>query len=108
VNGDDSARMRDFLASNRSLLAWIRTAASFAGLGFLVAEFGRTPDVISVSGYLRIFMVLVGLLLTSMGYAQHRATQSKETPARRTRAITMARCHGGRLLCWLVRSSPPA
>ncbi|MDX6392246.1 MAG: hypothetical protein QOJ73_3309 [Streptosporangiaceae bacterium] len=32
VNPDDSARMRDLLASNRTLPAWDRTAISFAGL----------------------------------------------------------------------------
>jgi hypothetical protein len=37
---DDSARMRDLLASNRIMLAWLRTAVSFAGLGFVVARFG--------------------------------------------------------------------
>jgi uncharacterized membrane protein YidH (DUF202 family) len=46
VSADDSARMRDLLASNRTMLAWIRTALSFAGLGFVVAKFGRTPGMI--------------------------------------------------------------
>ena len=36
MNADDSARMRDLLASNRTMLAWIRTSLSFAGLGFVV------------------------------------------------------------------------
>jgi putative membrane protein len=74
VNSDDSARMRDLLASNRTMLAWIRTALSFAGLGFVVAKFGRSPNMIHFSGSLGIFMALVGLLFTIIGYAQHRAT----------------------------------
>ena len=34
MNADDSARLRDSLANNRTLLAYIRTALAFAGLGF--------------------------------------------------------------------------
>jgi putative membrane protein len=72
VNADDSARMRDLLASNRTMLAWIRTALSFAGLGFVVAKFGRSPGMIRFAGGLGIFLVLVGLLITILGYTQHR------------------------------------
>jgi putative membrane protein len=82
VHADDSARMRDLLASNRTLLAWIRTALSFAGLGFVVAKFGRTAGMIHFAGYLGILLVLIGLAVTIMGYAQHRATLSAETPPR--------------------------
>jgi uncharacterized membrane protein YidH (DUF202 family) len=80
VDAEDSARVRDLLASNRTLLAWIRTSVAFAGLGFVVAKFGRSPGMSRFSGYLGIFMVLVGLLLAIIGYAQHRATQIKEEP----------------------------
>jgi uncharacterized membrane protein YidH (DUF202 family) len=80
VNADDSARMRDLLASNRTLLAWIRTALSFAGLGFVVAKFGRSADMIRISGALGIFLVLIGLALTIMGYRQHQATLTVEAP----------------------------
>jgi putative membrane protein len=72
--------MRDLLASNRTLLAWIRTALSFAGLGFVVAKFGRTRDTIHFAGYLGMLLVLMGLALTIMGYAQHRANLITETP----------------------------
>ena len=80
MNADDSARMRDLLASNRTMLAWIRTALSFAGLGFVVARFGRTPDMIRFSGGLGIFLALAGLLFTVIGYVQHRATWIMESP----------------------------
>ena len=72
MNADDSARMRDLLASNRTMLAWIRTALSFAGLGFVVAKFARRPGMIHLAGGVGIFLVLVGLLFTILGYVQHR------------------------------------
>jgi putative membrane protein len=78
VNADDSARMRDLLASHRTLLAWIRTAISFAGLGFVVAKFGRTEAMIHQAGALGIFLVLVGLLLTILGFIQHHITLQRE------------------------------
>jgi uncharacterized membrane protein YidH (DUF202 family) len=38
-----------------------------------VAKFGLGPKTSHVSGYLGIFMVLVGLLVIVIGFAQHRA-----------------------------------
>jgi hypothetical protein len=70
MNADDSAKLRDLLANNRTLLAYIRTALAFAGLGFAVAKFGLNPKT-HVSGYLGTFMVLVGLLVIIIGFAQH-------------------------------------
>lgn len=72
MNADDSARMRDLLASNRTMLAWIRTALSFAGVGFVVAKFGRSPGMNHLAGGVGIFLALVGLLFTILGYVQHR------------------------------------
>jgi len=99
VNADDSAKTRDLLAGDRTLLAWIRTALAFAGLGFAVAKFGRTPDLIRTAGYLGIALTLAGLLITISGYVQYRTMLTKEEPPPgHTRAITMATLHGGRLL----------
>jgi putative membrane protein len=78
VNADDSARMRDLLASNRTMLAWIRTAISFAGLGFVVAKFGLIRGMIHFAGGVGIFLALVGLLFAIMGYAQHREVLIRE------------------------------
>ena len=72
--------MRDLLASNRTMLAWIRTSLSFAGLGFVVAKFGRTAAMIHFALALGIFLALVGLLFTVIGYVQHQATWRVEDP----------------------------
>ena len=80
VNADDSAKTRDLLAGDRTLLAWIRTALAFAGLGFAVAKFGRTPDLIRTAGYLGIALTLAGLLITISGYVQYRTMLTKEEP----------------------------
>jgi uncharacterized membrane protein YidH (DUF202 family) len=55
------------------MLAFIRTALSFAGLGFAVAKFGLSPRLAHVAAYLGTLMVLVGLVLAVVGLAQHRA-----------------------------------
>ena len=80
MNADDSATRRDVLANNRTLLAYIRTALAFAGLGFVVAKFGLSPKMMRASGYLGTFIVLVGLLVTIIGFAQHRAVLRKVEP----------------------------
>jgi putative membrane protein len=80
MNADDSARLRDLLANNRTLLAYIRTAIAFAGLGFAVAKFALTPKTAHLSGYLGAFMVLLGLLVIIIGFAQHRAVARQVEP----------------------------
>jgi putative membrane protein len=78
---DDSTSLRNLLANNRTLLAYIRTALSFAGLGFAVAKFGLNPKNSHVSGYLGTFMVLIGLLVIVIGFAQHRAVVRQVAPS---------------------------
>lgn len=72
--------MRDLLASNRTLLAWIRTSISFAGLGFVVAKFGRGARTSQAADYLGILLAVIGLLLIIGGYAQHRSVLRQEEP----------------------------
>ena len=55
MSADERGRQcqaRDLLANNRTLLAYIRTALSFAGLGYAVAKFGLNPKTMHVAGYL--------------------------------------------------------
>jgi putative membrane protein len=106
MNADDSARLRDLLANNRTLLAYIRTALAFAGLGFAVAKFGLSPKMNHISGYLGTFMVLVGLLVTTIGFAQHRAVlREVEPPPGRlaaSRVPHVAAAIGCALVCALL------
>jgi uncharacterized membrane protein YidH (DUF202 family) len=106
VNADDSAKLRDLLANNRTLLAYIRTALAFAGLGFAVAKFGLDPKT-HVSGYLGTFMVLVGLLVTIIGFAQHHGVVRTEEPLppeipARWRSFHVAAATGCVLVCALL------
>ena len=104
MNADDGARLRDLLANNRTLLAYIRTALAFAGLGFAVAKFGLNPKMTHISGYLGTFMVLVGLLVTIIGFAQHRAVLLKVEPPTSTPApaFHVAAAIGCALVCALL------
>ena len=106
MTAGDSAKLRNLLANNRTLLAYIRTALAFAGLGFAVAKFGLNPRTMHVSGYLGTFMVLVGLLIIIIGFAQHRAVMLKvETqpgvpgPSRSSHVAAAAGCA---LVCALL------
>jgi uncharacterized membrane protein YidH (DUF202 family) len=92
MSGDQSGVLRDVLASHRTLLAYIRTALSFAGLGFAVAKFGLSPRLAHAAAYLGTLMVLVGLVLTIVGLAQHRALISnleRETASAHAQSLTL-------------------
>jgi uncharacterized membrane protein YidH (DUF202 family) len=107
VSGDQSGLLRDVLASHRTLLAYIRTALSFAGLGFVVAKFGPNPRQAHIADYLGTFMVLVGLTLTIVGLAQHYALLCKLQPAdsgtrAHSRFLHMAAGIGCSVVCALL------
>ena len=106
MNADDSAKLRNLLANNRTLLAYIQTALAFAGLGFAVAKFGLNPRTMHVSGYLGTFMVLVGLLIIIIGFAQHRAVMLKVETQRGvpapSRSSHVAAAAGCALVCALL------
>jgi uncharacterized membrane protein YidH (DUF202 family) len=104
---DDSARLRDLLASRRTLLAYIRTALSFAGLGFAVAKFGLSPKMTHVAVLLGTLMVLVGLMFAIAGLAQHRAVVLEIEPRppaspRPSSSFHLAAGIGSALVCVLL------
>jgi uncharacterized membrane protein YidH (DUF202 family) len=80
MDEDDSNRIANLLASNRTLLGWVRTSAAFSGLGFVVAKFGKDVGSFKFGGYLGVFLTIVGLLYIVAGYAQFRTIVSRESP----------------------------
>jgi putative membrane protein len=103
---EDPTLLRNLLANDRTLLAYIRTALSFAGIGFAVAKFGLTPKTTHLAGYLGTFMVLVGLLVIIIGFAQHRAVVRQlglsSQAAAGTRLTHIAATAGCVLVCALL------
>jgi putative membrane protein len=51
INGKPAADLRDYLAEERTFLAWIRTGIALMGFGFLVAHFGIFADEPTRSAY---------------------------------------------------------
>jgi len=78
--------LRDRLAGHRTVLAWVRSGISLAGLGFVVAKFGLFLRLLSVrtqtkalpsapfSGYLGVALVVMGAATMLLGYLQHRSS----------------------------------
>ena len=49
VGGKTAADLRDYLAEERTFLAWIRTGLSLMGFGFVVARFGLFLEVMQIT-----------------------------------------------------------
>jgi putative membrane protein len=80
--GPESTKAREHLANERTLLAWVRTAITFMGLGFVVARFGlflkqlaleshaSPPAETALSGVVGIALVALGTLATILSAAR--------------------------------------
>ncbi len=79
-----SSDPRVFFASERTLLAWLRTGIAIVGLGFLVSRFGLFLQIIATqspghplrvthisSSALGIFFVVIGALAVAIATVQH-------------------------------------
>jgi putative membrane protein len=58
---------RDHLANERTLLAWIRTAITIVGLGFVVDRLAVQDQATPIETYAGIAMVLFGAFLAAVG-----------------------------------------
>ena len=75
--GANAASIRDYLANERTLLAWARTGIALIGLGFAVARFGlarfepgiapSTPAMPSESTFIGVALIAAGATLTGLG-----------------------------------------
>lgn len=59
--------LRDHLANERTLLAWVRTAITFIGLGFLVDRLALDTGAPTWEAYAGIGLVLVGSVIALAG-----------------------------------------
>lgn len=59
--------VRDHLANERTLLAWIRTALTVIGLGFIVDRLAIAGDAAEWQSWAGVALVLVGALVAVAG-----------------------------------------
>jgi putative membrane protein len=84
-----SVRATDYLANERTFLAWTRTGVALIALGFVVARFGLLLRELAtrsgvppstgiadghVSSYFGTAIVLLAALLLALSYVRYRAT----------------------------------
>jgi putative membrane protein len=58
---------RDHLANERTLLAWIRTAVTVVGLGFIVDRLAVQDQASTLETWAGIALVLIGAALAAIG-----------------------------------------
>jgi putative membrane protein len=79
---------RNYMAAERTLMAWIRTALSMISFGFTIGKLGqvvRTIEVKSLLGHTRMmgvesiayFLVILGTVALLMATIQHRVSMSQ-------------------------------
>ncbi len=61
------AELRDHLANSRTLLAWVRTALTIMGFGFVVAKFGLLLPGHFLHGHAHVFSTVAGMVLVLVG-----------------------------------------
>lgn len=74
---------RNYMAAERTLMAWIRTALSMISFGFTIGKLGQVLSTVEVKGLMgrttmmsvegiAYFLVILGTLALSMATVQHR------------------------------------
>ena len=84
IEGQAGADVRDYLAEERTLLAWIRTSLALMGFGFVVARFGlfleemriaqgtTLPETHGVSRWFGTAIIAAGILVNLFAIRRHR------------------------------------
>src|ERR1700689_3754007 len=83
IAGNPHAALSDYLAAERTVLAWIRTGLALMGFGFVVARFGlflqqvqflqRTPAAQSygLSLWIGTALIAIGVIVNAFAGWQH-------------------------------------
>lgn len=69
--------LRDYLAEERTLLAWIRTGLALMGFGFAVARFGSADHSESFSMWLGMALIAAGVAVNLASTRQYRVGVSR-------------------------------
>jgi putative membrane protein len=84
IGGRPAADVRDYLAEERTFLAWIRTSLALMGFGFVVARFGlflqemriargdTLPETHSISRWFGMVLIVAGIFVNLSAIRRHR------------------------------------
>jgi putative membrane protein len=84
IGSQPAADVRDYLAEERTLLAWIRTSLALMGFGFVMARFGlfleemriaqgiTLPETHGVSRWFGTAIIAAGIIVNLFAIRRHR------------------------------------
>jgi len=86
--GENSHRVADHLANERTFLAWVRTGIALVVFGFAIGRFaiavrqfmqiqGHVPPTAGLSVWLGTIAIVAGVLLTLAGLLRYRRTRAQ-------------------------------
>src|SRR6267143_2090374 len=86
--GENSKRVADHLANERTFLAWVRTGIALVVFGFAIGRFaiavrqfmqiqGHVPPTVGLSVWFGTIAIVAGVLLTLAGLLRYRRTRAQ-------------------------------